>query len=231
MGLNGQGFTIFDVPPLGEAALTEFENLPLDKYTGSRQRYRRYSQFRLTHEGGAWTPRVLPHREFAQAREYNALVGGQPRSFEPLGVVPEPLIRAAAEAIGLDQDASWQLNVHQVRIVSAPGVKGVAVPEGPHRDGHHYTVTAVSRRHNISGGETQLMPPGGGKPFFRTVLQPGQAIALNDREMFHHATDIDHLDDSGGLRDVWLIAVNPWDERRYGEEWEAKVLEGQRASA
>jgi hypothetical protein len=109
---------------------------------------------------------VLPHREFAQARAYNALVGGQPRSFRAAGRragVADPCRR---RAIGLDQDASWQLNVHQVRIVSAPGVKGVAVPEGPHRDGHHYTVTAVSRRHNINGGETQLMPPGGGKPFF-----------------------------------------------------------------
>ncbi|WP_369261176.1 2OG-Fe dioxygenase family protein [Streptomyces sp. R35] len=228
MGLNAQGFTIFDIPALDEEALAEFAKLPLDKYTGSRQRYRRYSQFRLTHEE-SWTAELLPHREFAQSKEYNPLVGGQARGFEPLTVVPAALISAAAEALGLDRDAAWQINLHQVRIVSAPGVQGVAVPEGPHRDGHHYTVTAVSRRHNISGGETQLMPSGGGEPFFRTVLQPGQAIALNDREMFHHATDIEHLDESGGLRDVWLMAVNPWDERRYGEEWEAKVLQGQRA--
>jgi hypothetical protein len=222
VSLNEQGFAIIDTPLLDDHTLAEFENLPLDPYTGSMQRYRRFSQFRLAHDG-EWKLELLPHRHFAQPRQYNDLVGGQMRTLEPLTVDPTPLIAAGAEALDLDKDTDWQLNVHQCRVVSTPDVQGVAAPEGPHRDGHQYGIVAVTRRHNISGGETQLMPLGGGEPFFRTTLQDGQAIAFDDRVMFHHVTDIEHLTGEGGHRDVWLVAVNSWEHRRYGEEYEAEV--------
>ncbi|WP_267241859.1 2OG-Fe dioxygenase family protein [Streptomyces sp. PR69] len=227
MSLNDQGFVVIDTPALDDYTLGEFGKLPMDPYTGSAQRYRRFSQFRLRHEG-AWTLELLPHRHFSQPRQFNDLVGGQLRTLEPLTVDPTPLIAAGADALGLDKGTDWQLNVHQCRVVSTPDVKGVAAPEGPHRDGHHYGIVAVTRRHNISGGETQLMPLGGGEPFFRTTLRDGQAIAFDDRVMFHHVTDIEHLTDEGGHRDVWLVAVNPWEQRRYGEEYEAEVLAGGR---
>ncbi|MGW1052038.1 2OG-Fe dioxygenase family protein [Streptomyces sp. NPDC002586] len=223
MALNAQGFTIIDTPELDEFTLSQFENLPLDPYTGSTQRYRRFSQFRLAHDG-EWKLELLPHRHFAQPRKYNDLVGGQLRTLEPLTTDPTALIAAGAEALGLDKDTDWQLNVHQCRVVSTLEVEGVAAPEGPHRDGHHYGIVAVTRRHNISGGETQLMPLGGGEPFFTTTLQDGQAICFDDRQMFHHVTDIEHLSEDGGHRDVWLVAVNPWEHRRYGDEYEAEVL-------
>ncbi|MFF4319128.1 2OG-Fe dioxygenase family protein [Streptomyces sp. NPDC001568] len=224
MSLNEQGFTVIDTPPLDDLVLAEFEKLPLDPYTGSTQRYRRFSQFRLVHDGG-WELELLPHRHFAQPRQYNDLVGGRMRTLEPLTADPSPLIAAGAEALGLDKGTVWQLNVHQCRVVSTPEVDGVAAPEGPHRDGHQYGIVAVTHRRNISGGETQLMPLGGGEPFFRTVLRDGQAIAFDDRLMFHHVTDIQHLTDEGGHRDVWLVAVNDWDHRRYGEEYEREVHE------
>ncbi|QTD99722.1 2OG-Fe dioxygenase family protein [Streptomyces cyanogenus] len=223
MGLNPQGFAIIDTPPLDDFTLSQFEELPLDPYTGSTQRYRRFSQFRLVHDG-EWKLELLPHRHFAQPRQYNDLVGGQLRTLEPLNVDPSALIAAGAEALELDKDTVWQLNVHQCRVVSTPDVEGVAAPEGPHRDGHDYGMVAVTRRHNISGGETQLMPLGGGEPFFRTTLQDGQAIVFDDKRMFHHVTDIQHLTDEGGHRDVWLVAINTWEHRRYGEEYEAEVL-------
>ncbi|MFF7993902.1 2OG-Fe dioxygenase family protein [Kitasatospora xanthocidica] len=228
MVLNAQGFAVIDTPPLDEFTLSQFEDLPLDPYTGSSQRYRRFSQFSLTHDG-EWRLELLPHRHFAQPRQYNDLVGGQLRTLEPLTVDPTPLIAAGAEALGLDKGTVWQLNVHQCRVVSTPEVEGVAAPEGPHRDGHHFGFVAVTRRHNISGGETQLMPLGGGEPFFRTTLQDGQAIAFDDRIMFHHVTDIEHLTEDGGHRDVWLVAVNPWENRRYGDEYEAEVLASREA--
>ncbi|MFD8985269.1 2OG-Fe dioxygenase family protein, partial [Streptomyces sp. NPDC059564] len=168
MSLGDKGYAVMDTPPLDEYSLAEFENLPLDPYTGSTQRYRRFSQFRLVHED-RWTLELLPHRHFAQPRQYNDLVGGRLRTLEPLTTDPTPLIAAGAEAMGLDKDTAWQLNIHQCRVVSTPEVEGVAAPEGPHRDGHQFGIVAVTRRHNISGGETQLMPLGGGEPFFRTT--------------------------------------------------------------
>jgi hypothetical protein len=221
--LDDRPFVVIDTPPLDDYTLAQFENLPVDPYTGANQRFRRFSQFRLCHES-RWTLEPLPHRHFAQPRRFNTFVGGLLRTLEPLTVDPTPLIASGAYALGLDKSAVWQLNVHQCRVISAPGVRGVAAPEGPHRDGHYFGMIAVARRHNISGGETQLMPLGGGEPFFRTTLQDGQAICFDDRAMFHYVTDIEHKDDSGGYRDVWLVAVNPWEHRRYGEEYEAEVL-------
>lgn len=228
MVLNTQGFAVIDMPTLDDYTLSQFESLPLDPYTGSAQRYRRFSQFSLAHDGD-WKLELLPHRHFAQPRQYNDLVGGQLRTLDPLTVDPTPLIAAGADALGLDRTALWQLNVHQCRVVSTPQVAGVAAPEGPHRDGHHFGIVAVTKRHNISGGETQLMPLGGGEPFFRTTLQDGQAIVYDDRKMFHHVTDIQHLSAEGGHRDVWLVAVNPWEHRRYGAEYEAEVLASSKA--
>lgn len=225
MVLNEQGFRIFETPRLDQRTLEEFENLPLDPYTGSSQRYRRFSQYRLTNSSG-WHLELLPERNFSQPKEFNSLVGGQLRVLPPLTVDPTPLISAGARVLELDPDAAWQINVHQCRVISTPRVSGVAAPEGPHRDGHQFGVVAVTRRHNIRGGETQLMPLGGGTPFFRGTLEDGHAIAFDDRRMFHYVTDIDHLTAEGGYRDVWLVAVNNWDQRRYGAEYETEVLSG-----
>lgn len=223
MTLNSQGFAIIKTPGLDSRTLAEFENLPMDPYTGSTQRYRRFSQFRLRWQD-EWTLELLPHRSFGQPREFNDLVGGALRTLEPLTTDPTPLIAAGADALGLDRGRDWQLNVHQCRVISNDDVEGVAAPEGPHRDGHQYGMVAVSRRHNIDGGVTELMPLGGGDPFYSGVLQAGEMVVYADTDMFHNVTDIRHLSPEGGYRDVWLVAVNEWEQRKYGEEYEARVL-------
>lgn len=224
MPLNEQGFAIVEMPSLDDATLAEFEELPLDPYCGGEQRRRRFSQYRLYHDGDAWRLELLPHRPFAQPKQYNAMVGGRMRELEPLRVDPTAMIAAAADAIPLERDTDWQINVHQCRVVATEDIQGVSTPEGPHRDGHQYAMVAVTRRRNIAGGETQLMPLGGGDVFFRHVLQDSEAIVFDDRRMFHFASDIEPLDGSGGYRDVWLVAFNRWENRRYGPEYEAEVL-------
>jgi len=224
MVLNEHGFRVVDTPPLDEFTLSEFERLPLDPYTGSQQRYRRFSQFKLFFDR-AWHLELLPHRMFAQPKAFNALVGGMLRSLEPLTTDPTPLIATGAEALSLERGETWQINVHQCRVISTDQIAGVAAPEGPHRDGHRFGMVAVTRRHNIDGGDTELMPLGGGEPFFRTRLQANQIIVYADERMFHNVTDIRHLSPAGGFRDVWLVAVNSWAERKYGEEYEARVLQ------
>jgi hypothetical protein len=216
-------YSVFDLPPADPAMLAEFETLPLDPYTGSRQRSRRFSQYRLSFDRDAerWGPELLPHRPFLQPKAVNTLVGGIPRELEPLRIDPASQLHAAARHIGLDTDWDWQINVHQCRVVVMPEVAGVSVPEGPHRDGHDYGMLAVFARNNISGGENQLMPVGGGEPFFRVTLQPNQALVFDDTAMWHTATDLSALDSGYGHRDLWIVVFNRWDRRKYGEEYEA----------
>jgi hypothetical protein len=233
MGTSTLKYRILDLPTPEPAVLNEFNELPFDEFTGGRQRYRRFSQFRMSFSPdlGRWQLELLPHRPFIQPPSVNRLVGGVPRPFEPLRINPEPQINVGALALGLDINHDWQVNVHQCRVIAKPGTPGVSVPEGPHRDGHDYGMLAVFGRDNITGGENQLMPVGGGDPFFTVTLQPMQALVYEDPSMWHTATDIAAEGGHAGHRDLWIVAFNRWDRRKYGDEFEKEVLAGSSASA
>jgi len=222
-------YRAFYLPPADPEVLEEFGKLPLDPYTGARQRYRRFSQYRIRNllQSGSredrWVLELLQHRPFLQPKSVNTLVGGMPRQIEALRIDPSPQVDAAAKEIGLATDHDWQINVHQCRVVARPGQKAVSVPEGPHRDGHDFGMLAVFGRHNITGGETQLMPLGGGEPFFRVTLQPNQAVAFDDTAMWHTATDLTALNHDNGYRDLWIVVFNRWDRRKYGPEYESRA--------
>ena len=66
-------------------------------------------------------------------------------------------------------------------------------------------------------------------PFFAKILQPGEAICNEDAAMWHNATDIYPANADGmGHRDIWILACNRWDHRRYGDEFdEASLRDGQ----
>ena len=48
VGLKTHGFKIIDTPPSDDCTLSRFEDLPLDPYAGSTQRYRRSRSFALS---------------------------------------------------------------------------------------------------------------------------------------------------------------------------------------
>jgi hypothetical protein len=220
-------YQTFYLPPVDQKVLDEFGQLPLDPYTGARQRYRRFSQYRIWNRQvdgeDHWNLDLLPHRPFLQPKSVNTLVGGKPRELEPLRIDPSAQIDAAARQIGLSPDHDWQINVHQCRVLARPGDDAVSVPEGPHRDGHDFGMLAVFARHNITGGETQLMPLGGGEPFFRVTLQPNQAVAFDDTAMWHTATNLTALNGDDGYRDLWIVVFNRWDRMKYGPEYESRA--------
>lgn len=226
-------YKVIDIPAPSEQVMAAFADLPLDPFTPGGQRSRRFSQYRATtgQAGDTWRLELLPHRPFLQPRSVNSVAGGIQRPFQPLLIDPSPQVIAGIEALGLDRATDWQINVHQCRVVSTPEIKGISVPEGPHRDGHDYGMLAVFDRVNIGGGVTQLFPTGGGEPFFETILQPCQALVYHDASMWHTATDITALDDRGGHRDLWIIAINAWQRRKYGEEFERAGLQGDGSAA
>ncbi len=223
MTFNSLGYNRFTIPALDDAARQEFESLVFDPYTGGKQRYRRFSQFKLQHNGNAWGIERLPHRPFIQSRTFNGVVGGQPRFFEPIRFDPTAQVMAGVNAANMDPHMTYQFNVHQVRVIVNKEVIGVAVPEGPHRDGHLFVMNAVVNRSNISGGVTQLIPTGGGEPFFEDVLLDNEAIIIKDAAMWHHATNILPVNGSSGHRDILIITFNEWAHRRYGEEFERNL--------
>ncbi|MFD5513783.1 2OG-Fe dioxygenase family protein [Streptomyces sp. NPDC127051] len=223
--LNNQGYQLVALGNFPDAIRDEFPTLPLDRYCGGKFRYRRLSQYRIRH-ASTWELELLPHRPYCQATQYNSVMGGLLRKFLPLRIDPSTVIRAGADAVPLDKTLEWQVDVHQCRVIVNDDTRGVLVPEGPHRDGHTYSMIAVVDRQNIGSGETHLMPLDSDEPFLTLTLRAGEAIVLDDRVMRHHATDITAPVGQKGHRDVFLLAFNTWPERRYGEAYEAAVLNG-----
>lgn len=213
-----------NIPPATAEELGEFETLPVDKYGLGPYRHIRVSQYIMYHETGRWILGLLPRRGFIQPAHINKLRGGILREREQLRVDPSDLVNHIADEIPLDTGRFYQVNVNQVRVVSTPEIPGILVAEGPHRDGHDFGAIVVVRRHNITGGQSQLLPLEGGDAFFSTTLQPGQALVHEDPKMFHYASNIEHLTAEGGYRDIWILAFNAWENRRYGPIHEASAL-------
>ncbi len=132
------------------------------------------------------------------------------------------------KSFGFDSAFEYHTKVHQIRVVSTPDVHGVSVVEGPHRDGQDWQIVAVFNRHNITGGQSQFLPSGGGRPFFTQTVKSGYAICNEDAKMWHNATDIKYVDDQIlGHRDIFIVATNRWTHRKYGDEFEtASLIDG-----
>ena len=143
MSRDDRGFWTFQLPPLDQHAMDEFDTLPLDAYTPGGHRFRRFSTFRLWGAGRAWRVEQQPQRPFLQPRSYNSLVGGVARHFDPIRFDPTPQMAVVCEEIGLDRACDYALNLHQIRVVTDPATPGILVPEGPHRDAHALVLTAV----------------------------------------------------------------------------------------
>jgi hypothetical protein len=217
--LGPEGYRIFKMPMISEQALANFEHLPEDPYY--KERWRQFSQYIFFYEHDRWAVRAVKHRPFIQAKAYNLRVGGVQRCFEPVSNVdPTPQLAAIAKQLQLDKNEVFQVNLHQWRTRVGGNYKGITIPEGPHRDGHHITGVIVWKRHNVSGGESTLYQLGKTEPFFERVLEAGECILLRDEDMIHGARDIKPASDAIGYRDIWVIAINPWADRRYGDTYE-----------
>jgi hypothetical protein len=213
------GWTIIDTPPLSDEMLATFDELPRDMHSLQRYRTVRLTQYFAYCEDGEWIFAPLPRRDYVQSAEYIKIpeAGGVKRFREQLVCDPSSLLVAILSALPIDRDELYQINVSQFRVRVDADWKGITVPEGPHRDGHRFSVVGVARRHQVQGGETQIIEPATGEIVYRTTLQNNQAILMNDERWIHYATDIVTADGyDSGYRDIWVIEVDPWAERCYG---------------
>lgn len=224
MALNEMGFSIISNPPVDGAFLASFGNLKFDEYSGGNHKYRRFSQYRLSFEAPRWRLELLPHRPYLALSQYNTFAGGIYRHYEPLEIDPSELVDAGAKEIPLDTSVEWQINVHQHRVLAGPNIHGHIVPEGAHQDGHEFVMISVFGRHHITGAEMSLLPAGGGEAFYKTTLEEGQLVVLDDVRMAHDVTDIEATNEEGH-RDIIIVAFSKWKDRWYGDEFESKALE------
>ncbi|MCM6778781.1 2OG-Fe dioxygenase family protein [Nocardia sp. CDC159] len=223
-----EGFKLVDLPPVGEDILRSYHEVELDPYIASGTRYKRFSQYRLTHTSDhGWEFELLPHRAYTAFKKFNPVAGGMLREYQPISVDFRPLVKAVLDEHDfLDPSVDWQINVHQNRSVTTHEKPAPLTPEGKHQDGHEFVMISVLNRTNVVGGQMRLWrDPQDTQPLWEGTLQPGDAALLDDRAVYHDVTDIvPGPEGDTGSRDILIVSFSRWDEKWYGDEHDQAVL-------
>lgn len=220
------GYEIINTPEMSPEVLDTFNFMPRDGHSLKRLRHIRLSQYFGYLEEGQWIFALLPKRKYIQSAEYIRLAeaGGVLRHREQLECDPSPLMTAVLNSLPIDPAENYHINVNQIRVIANSEFNGVTVPEGPHRDGHQFSVIVVAKRQNVTGGETQIIDPASREIVHRAVLDENQAVLIDDERYIHYATDIKPAKGSDGYRDIWVIEISRWHKRAYGPTHERLAL-------
>jgi hypothetical protein len=191
---------------IGEAALADWatyaqswDDLAVDQYMADGGRYRRRRYATLEAAPGAVSRQV--HQPHFQSLDYNSLNGGVERWFEPItaAVGDMPLTRRIidlsldvfGDVAGPAPGFPWRTEMHQFRIEARAGESGRPTPEGAHRDGVDWVLVMLVARENVAAGVTDIFDPAGRSLGSFTLLEPLDAVFIDDRRVFHGVTAIE----------------------------------------
>jgi hypothetical protein len=220
-------YYLIDVPMISNEVVKSFDDLCFDNYLGTKQRYRRFSQFKVRVGEDGFAAEKLPHRPFIQGGNYNKLYGPIKRYYEPIEANVIPVIEYCTALVPIERDKDYLIRTHQFRTIVTRDITGSCVPEGPHRDGVDYGVMVCVDRRNVTGGETQISFRVDAEPVFSQVVQPNTAIVIKDKEIYHNVTNIELVDGADfGYRDMLFWGFIPWEQGRYGKVHENALAAG-----
>ncbi|ATQ44978.1 hypothetical protein CSW64_11275 [Caulobacter mirabilis] len=203
---------------VGEAALVgwpayaeSWNDLSIDEYMADGGRYRRRRYASLEAQPGKIARQA--HRPHFQSLDYNALNGGVERWFEPIteAVGEMPFTRRILDlslgvfgaAAAPDPGYPWRVEMHQFRIEARAGEQGRPTPEGAHRDGVDWVLVMLVARENIAAGVTDIFDPAGASLGSFTLMEPLDAVFIDDARVFHGVTAVEAVDpDRPAYRDV-----------------------------
>ncbi|HSN19214.1 MAG TPA: 2OG-Fe dioxygenase family protein [Usitatibacter sp.] len=196
-----------------ESFAASWNDLALDTQLPEGHRYRRRRHATLSARAGERAFRREPHQPHYQAPEYNRLVGGIERWFDP--VRPEVVEGASFRAIlglclrvfgALRPRSDWHIEVHQFRIEARPDAMGQPTPEGVHRDGVDYVLVLLVSRVNIESGTTTVHAPDGRLLGSFTLTEPLDAAWVDDARVMHGVTPVRPVDPGREAhRDVLVV--------------------------
>lgn len=198
-----------------DAYAASWNDLAVDEYMADGGRYRRRRYAALEAQPGRIAR--LAHQPHFQSLDYNRLNGGVERWFAPVtpAVCDLPLtqqiLATALEAFGpvagADAGFPWRTEMHQFRIEARAGEAGRPTPEGAHRDGVDWVLVMLVARENVAAGVTDIFDPAGARLGSFTLLEPLDAVFIDDHRVFHGVTAIEPVDPARpAYRDV-LVAT------------------------
>ncbi|HXS52466.1 MAG TPA: 2OG-Fe dioxygenase family protein [Usitatibacter sp.] len=200
-----------------------WDDLPLDTQLPEGHRYRRRRHATLSAGAGDVDFRREPHRPHYQAPQYNKLVGGIERWFEPIlpmvveGESFRRILALCLEVFGsLRPQADWHVECHQFRIEARREAAGQPTPEGVHRDGVDYVLVLLVNRVNIESGTTTVHAPDGRLLGSFTLTHPLDSAWVDDERVMHGVTAVRPIDPARAAhRDVLVVTFR---ERRADDD-------------
>ena len=202
-----------------DAFAESWNGLALDTHLPDGHRYRRRRHGTFSARAGARHFRREAHTPHYQAREYNQLVGGIERWFEPItpevatGATFTRVVEFGLELYGaLSPRSAWHIEAHQFRIEARSGAAGQPTPEGVHRDGVDYVTVILVDRVNIASGTTTMHAPDGRLLGSFTLEQPCDAALVDDTRVMHGVTPVQPVDPARpAWRDVLVVTYKGTD--------------------
>jgi hypothetical protein len=208
--------------PDWDAFAASWNDLVLDTHLPEGHRYRRRRHATLSARAGERVFRVEPHRPHFQTVEYNPLVGGIERWFEPIR--PEIVASQSLRSIvgftldlfaPLKPKASWHIECHQFRIEAKREAAGQPTPEGVHRDGVDYVLVLLVARANIESGTTTVHALDERTLGSFTLTEPLDAALVDDARVKHGVTPVRPIDPArAACRDVLVVTMKAGDAPR-----------------
>lgn len=195
-----------------DAFAASWADMPLDTHLPDGHRYRRRRHATLSACAGEERFTVEPHQPHYQAREYNSLVGGIERWFEPIrpevlsGPTFQAILGCCLRLFGGLRPAAWHIECHQFRIEARRDAEGLPTPEGVHRDGVDYVLVLLVGRENIESGTTTIHALDGTLLGSFTLAAPLDSALVDDSRVKHGVTAVRPLDAARPAhRDVLVV--------------------------
>jgi hypothetical protein len=194
-----------------------YDNLPIDPYVHNKTRYRRYANYdvKLINK---YNPNFIIKYNNKNIFQQNVNDNRQnKRQFKLIENPCDPFLIEYIRYISkiLNSHESFKklnIDIHQVRQITYPGIDSHNSPEGIHQDGAHYVVPAlVFKRFNIRGGLSYIYDEDK-KEINKELLNKYEFTLFNDTKLYHYVSPIKYYEsdcfEQYGFRDILGLDIH-----------------------
>ena len=198
-----------------------FHHLSFDKYHGENKnikypsRLRKYCNYNVNITKSSNKIEILHNTDscFEQNVEDDRK---NPREFDLIDDYYHPMLMeimklSILHTLAFIKVEKLNISVHQVRQMVYPNISSHNSPEGIHRDGADYIISAfVVNRYNVKGGISKIYDNDKNE-IYQTILNENEYIFQNDTDLYHYVTPIEYCNennsDNYGYRDLIGIDI------------------------
>jgi hypothetical protein len=196
-----------------DAFAASWNDLVPDAHMPDGHRYRRRRHATLSARAGGTAFAIEAHQPHYQSLDYNKLLGGIERWFEPIerdvlaGATFGRIVGFCQRLFGeLRPGVDWHIECHQFRIEARADAAGQPTPEGMHRDGVDYVLVLLVNRANIESGTTTVHDIAGHALGRFTLAAACDAALVDDARVMHGVTAVRPVDPArAAYRDVLVV--------------------------